>query len=204
MDESGICYLCWQPCDLTKYREHVPPKGCFPKSTQDLVTVCCCQACNHGNTQYDELFRMITTLTPTQSASQRKVWQRVMERTFARGRLKKEIEAMRASLSPVVVGGIQFGKVSVASRPFRRMMIRITKGFLRHYVPQVDYRAFEWQVLMINQFRAMDTAQTMAQQGVLNYHERGEGSHRLLYGVAVDAPHQESGCIFFTMDWRFQ
>ena len=135
MDMSGICYLCSQPCDPSKYREHIPPKGCFPQGSQDLITVCCCQSCNNSNSRSDEVFRMFTSLSPAQSDSARAVWECVKTRTVARGRLKKEVTEMAATLKERIIDGVQFGQVQVKIRPLKLQLIRITKGFIRHFLP---------------------------------------------------------------------
>ena len=185
-DHSGICYLCWKPCDPTKHREHVPPKGCFPKGSTDLIQVSCCYECNHANSRDDEYFRTVMAMVPVQTPTSAAVWSRALERTVARGRLKKEIDSIRKSIKPLLVNGNTFGKFAVQARKIRLQLIRITKGFLRHYHPEVDYRDFEWQIGMIDQSKIVTAAGGVS--GLLRYHERGNGAHRCFFGVVEDQP----------------
>ena len=55
MEAEGLCIYC-QSREADS-RDHVPPKGIFPKPRpSDLVSVPACQECNGGFAQLDEEF----------------------------------------------------------------------------------------------------------------------------------------------------
>jgi len=129
---------------------------------------------------------MFTSLIPNKSDSGRAVWERVKERTFGRGRLKKDVMEMASSLREKVINGVSFGQVQVSSHDLKVQLIRITKGFIRNFYPSVDYRGFEWHTMKLDQLKIDQTIIQL--YGQLNYHERGSGAHRLFYGIPDDAP----------------
>ena len=51
-----ICAICGNNKATT--RDHVPPKGIFPKPRPDLITVPACSVCNNGDSALDDLFKV--------------------------------------------------------------------------------------------------------------------------------------------------
>src|SRR5262245_40510953 len=55
-----VCVICGEREATT--RDHVPPKGIFPKPRPQLVTVPACAQCNSGSSLHDESFRTYLAL----------------------------------------------------------------------------------------------------------------------------------------------
>lgn len=53
--EHQVCAICG--CEEATTRDHVPPKGIFPRPRPALITVPACDDCNRGSSKLDETFR---------------------------------------------------------------------------------------------------------------------------------------------------
>ncbi len=54
------CAICGVQEATTK--DHVPPKGIFPKPRPQLITVPACASCNNGASDYDDLFKVYLSM----------------------------------------------------------------------------------------------------------------------------------------------
>ncbi len=184
------CYLCGKPCDPTRFRDHVPPKGVFPKGLrQDLITIPCCEKCNHANHKSDEFFRLFVSLGVHRSPTAQASWKQVVESTLAEKRLPREIARLTSKMTPFQLPDGQLAYKSYQkTRPINLQLIRITKGILRREYPDLNYFGYEWFARHFDQLKMHATIQHLVSLAKFEFVERGEGSWRCFHGMAVDKP----------------
>jgi hypothetical protein len=184
------CYLCGKDCDPTRFRDHVPPKGIFPKGLREnLITVPCCQKCNHSNHKADEFFRLYVSLGISRSPTAQASWKHVVESTLAEKRLPKEVARLTRRMEPFQLPDGQLAYKSYQkARPINLQLIRITKGILRREYPNVDYFDYEWFVRQLDQLKMHATVRELLNIAKFEFVERGEGSWRCFHGMTVDKP----------------
>ncbi|PIZ94871.1 MAG: hypothetical protein COX81_02305 [Candidatus Magasanikbacteria bacterium CG_4_10_14_0_2_um_filter_37_12] len=145
------CYLCGSIDDLT--RDHIPPKNLFPSpKPSNLITVWCCRKCNERYSLIDESFRIFTSSVINRSKTGESVWnKKVMQSSFVRSPKLKS--ATIKSLVPIEeeINGIKV-KATGITYPIKKtksFLVRLTKGFTRHFNPEIDLAGAKFKVYHI-------------------------------------------------------
>ena len=142
------CYLCTSTKNLTK--DHIPPKNLFPSpKPTNLITVWCCKKCNEKFSLIDESFRVFTSSVINRSKSGTRIWdEKVMESSFKRSPKLKT--ATIKSLVPVEteINGIkvQTTGMTYPIKKTKDYLVRLTKGFTRHFNPEIDLSRANFKV----------------------------------------------------------
>jgi hypothetical protein len=151
------CYLCGSRDGLT--RDHVPPKGLFPKPRPtNLPTIACCFRCNNGAAKDVEYFRLATSLLLNRNKQGDRAWSRVRESTLKATRIKPLIEELRRGMKPTTIateGGVLLPgtEIPVRADVIARVVARLTLGFVRLTHPEVDTQSLDMEVTHIHQFK---------------------------------------------------
>ncbi len=181
------CYLCNGEADT---KDHVPPKGLFPQPRpSNLITVDCCYRCNQKFTQIDEEFRVFVSMPINRSREGHWIWQqKVLQSTLPSRRIAKAIGKIthRKIFISTDIGPIPAVRIEVRRRPIKLCLIRITKGLLATFYPDLDYFDLEFRVTAFDQFKLAKTVATMPKQ--LVYDKRGGSVFRFWRGIATDRP----------------
>jgi len=179
------CYLCRSTENLTY--DHVPPANLFPKPRpSDLITVPCCKACNEGFSQLDEQFRVFVST----AANVSKVGKDIMREKVFGGSLKRSL-ALKRQMGRDVIKGTMMTPLGAVTAPLiamdqqvlDRFFIRLTKGLLATYYPDIDYFALNFLVTQLNQFGAEHRTFNRV-ISLLQADQRGDGVFRFWHGVA--------------------
>lgn len=142
------CYLCGANENLTK--DHIPPRSFFPLPyPNDLITIDCCKKCNELASLDDEAFRAFVSSTINRSPAGKWIWEnRVMKSTFVRS--PKFKEAIIKSIVPVktLINGVQVpaSGIKYPIKRARNFLIRLVKGFTKHFNPEIDYSSAKFRV----------------------------------------------------------
>jgi len=143
------CYLCGSPNPTT--RDHVPPKCFFPEprpSNLNLITVPCCESCNHGFSLDDEAARAWFCMGLGHSdAANWIVENKLFHSTFTRSRAF--CHEIRDSMIDTLIHNeegqpIKVVQYSMDRERTERFVIRTVKGLLKHYFPDYDSSADRW------------------------------------------------------------
>ena len=124
------CYNCGKLADS---KDHLPPKGFFPKpSPSNLITAPCCGSCNNSFSPIDEKFRAFVASDENRnSAGLRILSEKVFSRNSIKGRPFLEI-AM--SMRPVVVWKSPrhtvVPKLSMPKQEVEAFLFRLTRGLV--------------------------------------------------------------------------
>ena len=181
------CYLCRSKENLT--RDHVPPKNLFPGLLpSNLITVPCCRACNESFCKIDEQFRVFVS-TPANASETGKA---VMRQNVFGGSLKKS-PALKQQMRKGVFKGTMMTNLGLMTVPlitidrrlFDPFFIRLTKGMLATFYPDIDYSDLKFVVTQLNQFGAGHST-FKAITSLLTADQRGDGVFRFWHGIALD------------------
>jgi hypothetical protein len=162
------CYLCGEelldvPSGhdgplLPKHRtrDHIPPQGLFtdPKPS-NLIWVSNCNACNGGQSGFDERFRMlVASEISCNPAGKKTMMEKVLGSTMKKARQPKFVTSVVSTMRDVTLqtaaGKKEVSMFSTRSDEVFPGIIRITKGLLRHFYPSYDYRTNEFTVIDIH------------------------------------------------------
>jgi len=150
-DTGLVCYLCGSGSEITK--DHIPPKNLFPHPRPtDLISVPCCRECNNYLSPIDESFRVFVSSVAKRSSAGDTIWKKeVVGKTFNRSPKLKEAfrsgiitKASIASGISTLVTYIQYPEESACI-----YLNRLTKGFLYHLNPNLDFRNFHYDVVQL-------------------------------------------------------
>ena len=122
-------------------RDHVPPRGLFPKPwPSDFITVPSCDPCNGGASLDDEFFRVFLTLR--EESGVRSDAAAVLQTTM-RGLHRPEYQGLRTTIlsslrevEHISPNGLYLGHIrqySVERRRIERVCSRITRGLFYHH-----------------------------------------------------------------------
>lgn len=142
------CYLCDSTDNITK--DHIPPKNLFPSpKPTNLITVWCCKKCNEKFSLIDESFRVFTSSVINRSRSGEWVWSnKVMDSSFKRSPKLKQ--ATIKSLIPVQaqINGMKVRQTGMTYpvKKTKEYLVRLTKGFTKHFNPEIDYSQARFKV----------------------------------------------------------
>jgi hypothetical protein len=171
------CYLCNSTENLTK--DHIPPKNLFPSpKPTNLITVWCCKQCNEKLSLIDESFRVFVSSVINRSKAGERIWKdKVMESSFKRSPKLKQ--ATIKSLVPLEteINGIKIQQTGMTYpvKKTKDYLIRLTKGFIKYFNPEIDYSNAKFEINNI-----------IPNQQIVNmlyekyfYVERGDGVFRM-------------------------
>lgn len=145
-----ICYICGSPANLT--RDHIPPKNLFRKPLpNDLITVDCCMSCHESFTLDDEAFRVFASSLINRSKDGEWVWNnKVVGSSFKRSpKLKQNVAKSLIPLFRDSATEQQYYAIQFPELRCNRYLIRLTKGLIRHFYPELDYSKSEFKVTKI-------------------------------------------------------
>jgi hypothetical protein len=177
------CYLCGQP-GITA--DHIPPKGFFPSPRpSNLITVSCCHLCNESFSKDDEAVR--AWFSSVIGRSEAGDW--IFEKKVVRGTAVKSPafrEKMLSSMEEITlmsdVGPIEATKFCVDEIRIEKFLVRCTKGLLRHYYPEYDYKAATFRVIHVPNYE-QELAKLEGVKRLLRYDERGNGVFQFRHGL---------------------
>lgn len=154
-DSIEKCYLCGSTENLT--RDHIPPKGLFPKPRpSNLYTVPCCYSCNNGAAKEDEYFRVATSSLINAHPTGQTTFDRVVESTLPSGRIKKEIADLSSLVETVTLrtdnGTIEASRHGFDATLICRSLVRMTKGFIAGSHPDLPTTELDFEITHIDQF----------------------------------------------------
>lgn len=175
------CYLCGATEQLT--RDHIPPRNLFPPPRPtNLITVDCCEACNNGMNLSDERMRVFLAAPAGRSLAGDQVWREdVVQRSFERSDSLRR----RFALSMTEVLALRDGVISphqaitIPQEEAKAYIVRITKGLLRHFYPELDYRTHSFSVDYLEP-SADNVGMLIAR---FTHDSRGDGVFRFFRGV---------------------
>ncbi|WP_265592988.1 hypothetical protein [Verrucomicrobium sp. BvORR034] len=115
-----------------------------------------------------------------------RIWsEKVVGSTLRDRRIGPLIDEVVSESQPSFVK-TEFGALPALVIPFRcdeieRVLIRMTKGFLRKTYPDVDASHFQFKVGMVQQFQVEEVYGSLRN---LHYFELGNGVFRMWYGIS--------------------
>ncbi len=180
-DSRGSCYLCGTTEGLT--RDHIPPLNLFPTPRpNNLITVDCCESCNQAMALSDERMRVFLSAPAGRSQAGDQAWERVVQSSFRRS------EPLRTQFakSMIEVLALRNGVISphqAITHPqdeVKAYILRITKGLLRNFYPNLDYREHVFSVDHLNPLPADDVGMLIAN---FTHDFRGDDVFRFFRGV---------------------
>jgi hypothetical protein len=150
MENRTQCYLCRAPVDPRVDRDHVPPRGFFPvPKPNDLITVPCCRSCNQSWSKDDEAIRAIFAGAMAASpAGQRIMTDKVIRGTVARSPAFREQLLSQIREIEIILGGEPhiLPAMTVPDDRVNPFVVRVAKGILAFFHPQVDYHSHDFHV----------------------------------------------------------
>ena len=179
------CYLCRKKENLTS--DHVPPENLFPKPRpSNLITVPCCNDCNGSYSKLDEQFRAFITAAVNVSPTGKEV----MRSKVAGSSFKKSPKLRKQMGKGAIIGSIStpFGElqvplITVNRQDFDKFFIRLTKGLLATFYPDINYFDAEFTVKQLSQFGSQYPS-FAALTSNLVADQRGDGVFRFWRGMA--------------------
>jgi hypothetical protein len=179
------CYLCLSKDYLT--RDHVPPQNLFiPPLPSNLITVPCCKDCNASFQLDDEAFRAFASAYIAKSQVGRWIWDnKVVGSTFKRS--PKFQQSLAKSLIKVPIrtplGEIEMNAITFPQERANRYLIRLTKGLLHKFYPNIDYRDAQFIVIQVSITQELINWLYKT----ITYDERGDGVIRFWRWIARDS-----------------
>lgn len=171
------CYLCGATENLT--RDHIPPKNLFPSpKPNNLITVWCCKKCNEKFSLIDESFRVFTSSVINRSKSGSWIWDnKVMGSSFKRSPKLKQVTIKSLVPLQTEINGIKIQQTGMTYpvKKTRKYLVRLTKGFTKHFNPEIDYSHARFR---INNIIPNQQIVDMLYQKYF-YVERGDGVFRM-------------------------
>ncbi len=180
------CCLCGTSAKLT--RDHVPPKGFFvPPLPDNLITVPCCHGCNQHYKKDDEAARLFFSAYRWESDKGKWIWkEKALGSTLQRSpKLRQRVLDSLHHLPVQTQNGVEVMPVIIFPESrMNRFLIRITKGLLFSFYPDIDYSDMHFEVQQITPTQEM--ANYMSEN--MLYDERGNGVFRFWRSVVNSDP----------------
>jgi hypothetical protein len=181
------CYLCDAPAET---RDHIPPKGLFPRPRpSNLHTLPCCEVCNDRASGDDEYFRLAASSLVNRNAAGSKAWQRTVQSTLKKRRIGKLIDELHESIKPTQIstpfGSLDVVQIGARADVISRVLVRITKGFLYLTHPEIDRSRLDFHITQIHQFKLESIVASGVAQAFTHY-SIGEGVYRHWRALSAD------------------
>jgi hypothetical protein len=179
------CYLCGDKENLT--RDHIPPENLFPTPRpSNLITVPCCKDCNGSFSKIDEQFRAFITAPINVSATGTDVMRKkVVGSSFKRSpALRKQMGkgAIIGSI-PTPLGDLKVPLITVDRQDFDKFFVRLTKGLLATFYPELNYFAAQFTVKQLSQFGSQQQSFPALTSNLIT-DQRGDGIFRFWRRIA--------------------
>jgi len=166
------CYLCGASNPATK--DHLPPKGFFPDpKPANLITIPCCNSCNHSFSADDEAFRVF--LSSAECLSPAGKW--VQENKSFKGTLARSPkfrQCIASSMGTRLRDGQLVDTLSFPRKRAHQFLTRLTKGLLTKFYPSVDYSAFDFGTKLVERDEVL-SLQLNQLRDVSTYDSIGDG-----------------------------
>lgn len=137
-------------------RDHIPPNGlfCDPKPN-DLITVPCCHKHNRKHSGVDERLRLLAASEIGRNEGGDNILtEKVFGSTFKKLRQPKFVAQIAGTLRKETVstphGPVPVAVFSVDAKEINECVADITRGLLRHFYPQFNYRGQDFMVVDIH------------------------------------------------------
>jgi hypothetical protein len=184
----GKCYLC--SVDLVtlpkneRQRDHLPPRNLFPSAEhkQNLIQVPICGTCHAPTGNDDAVLWLALSGRYNRNTVGEKVWKGRASDDKQRRRASKMIKSI-LPIGLITPNGVkEASEVTLESAAIERCLIRMTKGFLAYWYPQVDRSLLTFRALDADQFKVNDP-NFQKITGWLSTFERGAGVYHCWHGV---------------------
>lgn len=134
-----LCAICGKRQATT--RDHVPPRGIFPKPRPQLVTVPACVSCNQGSSQHDEAFRTYLSLhVGTSDPRRRNLFGNALSSLRHNARLLHEVLGSSQEIPFITPSGLYAGtglRVLWNSKSHDAVVERCIRGLYFHHFGSV-------------------------------------------------------------------
>jgi hypothetical protein len=181
------CYLCRDEDHLTS--DHVPPKNLFPTPRPaNLITVPCCRKCNESFSGLDEQFRAFITAAADASPVGKEMFRsKVCGSSFKRSPALRKQMGRGLTQGKMITGAGEMWVplIAVNRKPFEGFFIRLTKGLLATFYPDIDYHHPEVAFVVKQYGSHYPSFHTVTSQLLAD--QRSDGVFRFWRGVAQDA-----------------
>lgn len=166
------CFNCGSTIDLT--RDHIPPDNLFvPPLPSNLITVDCCRPCNSGFSMDDEAFMIFASMTRVRSENGERIWKKALNSSLKNSpKLKENIIKSLVEVKDPETGEIMTG-VTIPDKRVNNYLIRVTKGLIRNFHPELATGNSKFEVIMLN--KNTDVTNALSK---FVYDERGNGTFR--------------------------
>lgn len=182
-----LCAICGvQPATT---RDHVPPRGIFPRPRPNLITVPACFPCNNRGSSHDEAFRVYLNLhVGVEHPSSQVLFHNETLRTLrANRRLLREINAQSDPIWFTTPSGIVWGRgrrVLWNSNAHDAVVERTIRGLYFHHFNEILGERGSVKVQWLRSFPA-DVVEYMRACPIVSL---GDDQFVYRYGRAVDQP----------------
>jgi len=134
------CVICGKNPATT--RDHIPPKGIFPKPRpSDLITVPACPPCNKSTSDFDEVFKVFMGIAGGHGPEGERMFKEQTAHTLQHNlRLKGEISNTLRNVWVKTSGGIILGKkpaVLLNSKAHDQIIEKTIRGLHFHHTGNV-------------------------------------------------------------------
>jgi hypothetical protein len=137
---SDTCVICGKNPATT--RDHIPPKGIFPKPRlSDLITVPACRPCNKSTSDLDEVFKVFMGIAGGHGPEGERMFKEQTAHTLQHNlRLKREISNTLRNVWVKTSGGIILGKkpaVLLNSKAHDQIIEKTIRGLHFHHTGNI-------------------------------------------------------------------
>jgi hypothetical protein len=182
------CYLCDADLDTLPEAErqgdHLPPENLFPGAEHklNLIRVPICGPCHRPTSEDDAVLWLALSGFYNRNTVGEKVWLARVHDAKKRLRASKMIKSI-LPIGLITPDGLKEAiEMSFDSSAINRVLIRMTKGFLAYWYPDVDRSLLTFQAGSADQFKVNDQA-FRGITDLLSTFERGAGVYRCWHGV---------------------
>lgn len=137
--KKQLCAICGKREATT--RDHVPPRGIFPKPRPKLVTVPACATCNQGSSHDDEVFRTYLSLHVGASDSNRQnLFGNALSTLQHNKRLLRDVLGSSNEIPFITPSGLYTGmglRVLWNSKSYNAVVERCIRGLYFHHFGSV-------------------------------------------------------------------
>jgi hypothetical protein len=189
--EEERCFLCGILGQETPEGEltddHIPPKNIFKKPRpSNLITARSCRECNHSYRQDEEYFRIAVCGSYNADAAGKELWNDKVVRMVKRTRRRADVQKIAESLRRIALidrdGVHEAFEAEIESEPIKRVLKKMTKGFLSLQYPEIDCSLLEFTSSQLDPFQVNDPEFNKTRQS-LEFFARGGSAFRCWFKV---------------------